>query len=103
MPSATTALSSDSIPAHLLTVEAVQLYLRHLRDRDSVLAIHISNRYLDLDPVVRGIAEKLGLTVLRIDDAESNDMVYSSDWMLLARDESALNADRKSTRLNSSH
>ena len=84
------AFSSDSIPAHLLTVEAVQLYLRHLRDRDSVLAIHISNRYLDLDPVVRGIAEKLGLTVLRIDDAESNDMVYSSDWMLLARDPAAL-------------
>jgi len=86
------AFSSDSIPAHLLTVEAVQLYLRHLRDRDSVLAVHISNRYLDLDPVVRGIAELLGLTVLRIDDAESNDMVYSSDWMLLARDPAALAA-----------
>lgn len=86
------AFSSDSIPAHLLTVEAVQLYLRHLRDAESVLAIHISNRYLDLDPVVRGIAEKLGLTVVRIDDAESNDMVYSSDWMLLARDESALSS-----------
>jgi spermidine synthase len=51
------AFSSDSIPAHLLTVEAVQLYLRHLRDPDSVLAVHISNRYLDLDPVVRGIAD----------------------------------------------
>ena len=86
------AFSSDSIPAHLLTVEAVQLYLRHLRDQDSVLAIHISNRYLDLDPVVRGIAEQLGLTVLRIDDAESNDMVYSSDWMLLARDPAALSS-----------
>lgn len=86
------AFSSDSIPAHLLTVEAVQLYLRHLRDQDSVLAVHISNRYLDLDPVVRGIAETLGLTVLRIDDAESNDMVYASDWMLLARDPAALSA-----------
>jgi hypothetical protein len=86
------AFSSDSIPAHLLTVEAVQLYLRHLRDPDSVLAVHISNRYLDLDPVVRGIAKLLDLTVLRIDDAESNDMVYSSDWMLLARDPAALAA-----------
>ncbi len=86
------AFSSDSIPAHLLTVEAVQLYLRHLRDPESILAVHISNRYLDLDPVVRGIAKLLDLTVLRIDDAESNDMVYSSDWMLLARDPAALAA-----------
>ena len=84
------AFSSDAIPAHLLTVEAVRLYLGHLRDPDSVLAVHISNRYLDLDPVVRGIADELGLTVLRIDDPEDNEMVYSSDWMLLARDPAAL-------------
>jgi hypothetical protein len=84
------AFSSDSIPVHLLTLEAVELYLRHMRGPDSVIAVHISNRYLDLDPVVRGIAEALGLTVLRIDDPENNDMVYSSDWMLLARDPAAL-------------
>ncbi len=86
------AFSSDSIPAHLLTVEAVQLYLRHLRDAESVIAVHISNRYLDLDPVVRGIADHLGLHVLRVDDPEKNDMVYQSDWMLLARDPAALAA-----------
>jgi len=86
------AFSSDSIPAHLLTVEAVQLYLTHLRGPDSILAIHISNRYLDLDPVVRGIAEHLGLTVIRIDDPENNEMVYTSDWMLIVRDPAALSA-----------
>lgn len=86
------AFSSDSIPVHLLTVEAVELYLRHLRGPDSVLAIHISNRYLDLDPVVRAIARHLGLVTIRIDDGESNDMVYNSDWMLVVRDPAALAA-----------
>jgi spermidine synthase len=83
------AFSSDSIPAHLLTVEAVELYLRHLRDDDSVIAVHISNRYLDLDPVVRGLAQELGLAVTRIDDTQNDERVYASDWMLLARDASA--------------
>jgi len=86
------AFSSDSIPVHLLTVEAVQLYLRHLRGPDSILAIHISNRYLDLDPVVRAIAERLGLKTIRIDDPENNEMVYMSDWMLMVRDPIALSA-----------
>ena len=86
------AFSSDSIPAHLLTVEAVQLYLRHLRGPESILAIHISNRYLDLDPVVRAIADHLKLTVIRIDDPENNEMVYASDWMLIVRDPVALSA-----------
>jgi hypothetical protein len=83
------AFSSDAIPAHLLTVEAVQLYLRHLRDTNSVIAVHISNRYLDLDPVVRGLADALGLAVIRVDDTQNDAQVYASDWMLLARDESA--------------
>ncbi len=86
------AFSSDSIPVHLLTVEAVELYLRHLRGPDSILAIHISNRYLDLDPVVRAIARQLGLVTIRIDDPENNEMVYSSDWMLVVRDPAALAA-----------
>lgn len=80
------AFSSDSIPAHLLTLEAVQLYFRHLRD-GGLLAIHISNRYLDLDPVVRGIAEALGLHVECVEDADSDEVVWQSDWMLLARHE----------------
>ena len=85
------AFSSDSIPAHLLTVEAVQLYLRHLRS-GGILAIHISNRYLDLDPVVRGIADKLGLVVEYVEDTTSDDIVWQSDWMLLARDSADMNS-----------
>ncbi|MCA9709673.1 MAG: ferrichrome ABC transporter permease, partial [Myxococcales bacterium] len=84
------AFSSDAIPAHLLTEEAMALYLRHLRDADAMVAVHISNRYLDLDPVVRGLAEALGLHVVRIDDSQDDDRVYSSDWMLLARDAATL-------------
>ena len=80
------AFSSDSIPAHLLTIEAVQLYFRHLRD-GGILAVHISNRYLDLDPVVRGIADALGLHVEYVEDNEANEIVWQSDWMLLARHE----------------
>jgi spermidine synthase len=49
------AFSSDAIPVHLLTEEAMALFFRHLRP-DGVLAVHISNRYLDLQPVVEGEA-----------------------------------------------
>lgn len=80
------AFSSDAIPTHLLTVEAIRLYMGHLRDEHSIIAIHISNRYLDLDPVVRGLAAELSLAVTRIDDDDDSERVYSSDWMLLARD-----------------
>lgn len=85
------AFSSDSIPAHLLTVEAVELYFRHLRE-GGILAVHISNRYLDLDPVVRGIGEKLGLHVEYVEDLENDEVVWQSDWMLLARRESDMNS-----------
>ncbi|HKA88241.1 MAG TPA: hypothetical protein VKE22_11260, partial [Haliangiales bacterium] len=85
------AFSSDSIPAHLLTLEAGRLYLRHLGE-DGILAIHISNRHLDLDPVVRGLADALGLVVARIDIDVSADVVWRSDWMLLARKASVLAA-----------
>ena len=47
------AFSSDSIPVHLLTKEAMDLYFRHLRP-DGILAVHISNRYLNLQPVLEG-------------------------------------------------
>jgi len=77
------AFSSDAIPVHLLTKEAMQLYFHHLRP-DGVLAVHISNRYLDLQPVVEGEAKALGkiARVLDTDDDESVD-VFSSTWVLV--------------------
>ncbi len=85
------AFSSDSVPVHLLTVEAGRLYLRHL-SQDGFLLFNISNRYLDLDPVVRGLASALGLAVVRIDGRAKGDMYYANYWMLLARKESMLAA-----------
>ena len=52
------AFSSDAIPAHLLTKEAFDLYFRHLK-RDGVLAVHLSNQYLDLTPIVGRAAQAL--------------------------------------------
>jgi type II secretory pathway pseudopilin PulG len=57
------AFSSDAIPVHLITKEAVQVYLRHMKP-GGVIAFHVTNRYLDLVPVVEGIANDLGLTAL---------------------------------------
>jgi hypothetical protein len=60
------AFSSDAIPVHLLTVEAMQLYFEKLAP-DGVAVFHISNRHLDLTPVLRAIAKKLGLALAYAD------------------------------------
>jgi len=78
------AFSSDSIPVHLLTVEAFGAYLRHLKP-GGVLAVHISNRYLDLVPVVQQAARQLSLELRRVENDDDDDAgVYRSDWMLLS-------------------
>jgi hypothetical protein len=77
------AFSSDSIPVHLLTKEAMQLFFRHL-SRDGILAVHISNRYLDLEPVVGSESRALGKAARTVDtdDDESRD-VFSATWVLV--------------------
>src|SRR5439155_21237654 len=61
------AFTSDSIPVHLLTKEAVALYFRHLKPT-GVLAVHVSNRYLDLEPVVQRAAAALGKEARVVDN-----------------------------------
>jgi hypothetical protein len=79
------AFSSDSIPVHLLTREAVELYLRHLQP-EGVVAIHVSNKYLNLPPVVRKIAESLNLYCYVVEnEADESQNVFESDWVLLTR------------------
>lgn len=79
------AFSSDSIPVHLLTVEAVGLYLERMTD-DGILALHISNKYVRLEPVVAAIAEKHGLTAwVWNDEAEKLPGKTASSWVALAR------------------
>jgi SAM-dependent methyltransferase len=77
------AFSSDSIPVHLLTTEAMQLFFHHLKP-DGILAVHISNRYLDLQPVLVGESKALGKTarVVDTDDDDAQD-VFSATWVLL--------------------
>jgi len=85
------AFNSDAIPVHLLTREAFALYLRHLRGRDSILAVHITNRVLDLEPVVASLASDFGLAGLVIDNPDRGNAVLEAHWVLLARDPAALN------------
>ncbi|MEI7731328.1 MAG: fused MFS/spermidine synthase [Verrucomicrobiota bacterium] len=90
------AFSSDAIPVHLLTREAFEIYRRHLKP-DGVLAVHVSNQYLNLVPVVRRAAEHLafGVALVRDDGQQDNEELdwndyYSSDWMLLSRNQAFL-------------
>jgi len=85
------AFSSDVIPVHLLTRQAIELYLRKTSS-DGLLLIHISNRYMDLAPVLDRLAKELNLVALIQDDfnltAElSADGKTASRWILLARDQ----------------
>ncbi len=80
------AFSSDAIPVHLLTREAFVLYFRHLKP-NGILAVHVSNRYLDLAPVVSRNAQDIGKAALLLaDDGGGYDYLTSSDWMLVTND-----------------
>jgi SAM-dependent methyltransferase len=82
------AFSSDSIPVHLLTREAMAVYLRHLKP-GGVIAFHVTNRFLDLAPVVKRIAGEHRLHVALLPDDEGAD-ASSTDWVLVARDKGLL-------------
>jgi spermidine synthase len=80
------AFSGDAVPTHLLTQQAFDLYLRHLRP-EGVIAVNITNRQLDLAPVLEGLAEQAGLRRVRIfSDDNPARQLYHADWMLLTRD-----------------
>jgi MFS family permease/SAM-dependent methyltransferase len=82
------AFSSDSIPVHLITLEALDIYRKHMKT-DGVIAFHVSNRFLDLKPVVNMIAEKRGLNVAWVRDTY-DDGSTTSDWVLLSKDKTLL-------------
>lgn len=83
------AYSSDAIPLHLITREAFDLYLDKLSP-DGILAFHISNRYLNLKPVLAALSHDLGLVALFQDDMtiseeESRQGKNASQWVVIAR------------------
>jgi SAM-dependent methyltransferase len=86
------AFSGDAIPVHLITREALALYLRHLKP-DGIVAFHVSNRFLDLVPVVARLAkEEKAATVLISDDPDDDDESRRSrsDWVLVSKSAKAL-------------
>jgi SAM-dependent methyltransferase len=89
------AFTSDAIPVHLLTLEALRSYARKLKP-DGVLVFHISNRYLDLAPVIAAGGKALGLRTwmrqVHVTDTQRQDRLESSDWLVLARSTSDLDA-----------
>ncbi|MDE1468154.1 fused MFS/spermidine synthase [Aurantiacibacter sp. D1-12] len=86
------AFSSDAIPLHLLTAEALDIYLRAIPD-DGLLVMHISNNYIRLQPVIARLAESRGLTArLRSDGERQEDELFASSWVALSRDPARVEA-----------
>jgi SAM-dependent methyltransferase len=83
------AFSSDAIPVHLITSEAVAIYKRHMKP-DGVIAFHVTNRFLDLVPVVEALARAHGLAVIHVSDDGVETLASRSDWMLLSASPAAL-------------
>lgn len=81
------AFSSDSVPVHLLTREAMQIYRRHLRGPHSILAFHISNRTLDLRPVLVGLAKDSGFYMVRAGIVHPE---TPTEWILMCEDKEFL-------------
>jgi hypothetical protein len=78
------AFQGDAPPIHLLTSEAMELYLKHLHGEDSVIAVNISNRVLDLTPVLRALSAKWNLTFNLVGSFDG------TSWVLLSRDQKIL-------------
>lgn len=86
------AFSSDSVPLHLITDEAIGVYLRAL-DENGVLLVHISNRYLELEPVVSALAARRGLfAMVRNDNPQDRDFLRPSGFVAISRDAGTLKA-----------
>jgi hypothetical protein len=92
------AFSGDSIPVHLLTSEAFGLYFRHLKS-DGVLALHLSNRYLELKTVAKQLADAFHKQALLIDtdDDEDDDEIFGATWVLIGSTKANEALERQAT------
>ncbi len=82
------AFNSDAIPVHLLTREAFTLYARHMKP-NGLIAVHISNKSVNLDPVIANLAREFNYRMVIVDSPAPHDepWILSASWALLARDE----------------
>ncbi len=79
------AFSGDAIPLHLLTTQAIELYKHHLAP-GGILAFHISNQHVDLEPEIALLAQSGGMTAMRVSSGENREIgEYSATWMLLTK------------------
>ncbi len=90
--------SSDSIPVHLLDRDSFELYLQHL-EPGGILAVHISNRHLDLVPVIWTLADHFNLARVVIADPGNYESTFPSLYMLLAPDPALLEIPQIATRM----
>ena len=86
------AFSSDAIPVHLITREALAIYQRHMKP-GGIIAFHVTNRYLDLAPVVQQLATEAGLHAVLVADDGDEPLASRSDWVLLSESEAVLAKD----------
>jgi hypothetical protein len=91
------AFSGDAMPLHLLTKEAFEIYLKHLK-QDGIMAINVSNRYFNLDLEVYRLADELNLGTALILDRGDGIQSYDSIWMLLSRERDFLKRSAIATR-----
>jgi hypothetical protein len=93
------AFSGGSIPTHLLTRECFEMYRDRLRP-DGILAVHVSNKYLDLTPVVRAAARFLGMEAIRINQtADPARGLDSNTWVLLSSNRAFLESPEVRSRV----
>lgn len=78
------AYSGDAVPYHLITREAVELYLSRLK-KDGILAMHVSNWHIDLLPVCKALAESCGLYLYGIVSPESAPLISGTIWVFMTR------------------
>ena len=91
------AFSSDAIPLHLLTREALQAYRRAIKPGGAV-AIHISNRFIELEPVLADLAQDSGMAAtLRFDVPENADHLTASKWVVLSPSAESLAAIKQAS------
>jgi spermidine synthase len=83
------AFSGDAIPVHLLTEEAFQIYLREMK-AGGIIAVHITNAYFDLRPVLKRVTEHFGLHYLLLHTDGNNTITTYRDWVLLSHDDKVL-------------